>query len=99
MRISDLQTKDVVNLTNGKKLGQVMDVEFDMENGRIESFTIPHAVKFFGWLGSGTEIVIHWRHIVKIGEDVILVRLDETGLQEPFEHEGVERPLKPFRSM
>ncbi len=97
MRISELQAKDVINIYDGKKLGHVVDVEFDLQNGRIEALMIPHAMKFFGWLGSGTELVVGWRQIVKIGTDVILVRIEDgTALQEddidvPYE---VVRPVR-----
>jgi sporulation protein YlmC with PRC-barrel domain len=35
--------------------------------------------------GGGTEVVIPWRNIVKIGADVVLVRLDDTKQLRPEE--------------
>ncbi len=90
MRISELQAKDVVNMMDGKKLGHVMDVEFDMQNGRIEALLVPHAGKFFGWLGGGTELVIPWKKILKIGADVILVRLDDV---HPLHEDGYGKTI------
>lgn len=77
MKISDFQTKDVVNIVDGKKLGQISDLELDLRQGRIESIVVPSAGKFFGMFASGTEVIIPWRNIVKIGLDVVLVKLDE----------------------
>lgn len=77
MKISDFQTKDVINIVDGKKLGQIGDLELDLRQGRIEAIVIPAPGRFFGLVGNGSEVVIPWRNIVKIGEDVVLVRLDD----------------------
>ncbi|MFX3636304.1 MAG: YlmC/YmxH family sporulation protein [Candidatus Pristimantibacillus sp.] len=79
MKISDFQTKDVINIVDGKKLGQISDLELDLRQGRIDSIVIPQYTRFLGMFGGGgTEIVIPWRNIVKIGTDVVLVRMDES---------------------
>jgi YlmC/YmxH family sporulation protein len=99
MRISDLQQKDVVNIIDGKKLGHVTDVDFDMQHGRIEALFIPNEVRFFGFLGGGTELMIEWQQIVKIGTDVILVRLHTNhSNSEQFEQTIIE-PIKPVRKV
>lgn len=77
MKISDFQTKDVINITDGKLLGQISDLELDLKQGRIEAIVVPGYSKFMGLFGGGTDLVIPWRNIVKIGSDVILVKLDE----------------------
>ncbi|WP_270172178.1 YlmC/YmxH family sporulation protein [Paenibacillus sp. SYP-B4298] len=77
MKISAFQMKDVINIVDGKKIGMVSDLELDLREGRIEAIVVPHYKKF-GWLGSGTEIVIPWRNIVKIGADVVLVLIEES---------------------
>ncbi|MGO4376080.1 YlmC/YmxH family sporulation protein [Paenibacillus sp. MCAF20] len=79
MKISDFQTKDVINIVDGKKLGHISDLELDLRQGRIDSIVVPQFTKFFGVFGGGgTEVVIPWRNIVKIGADVVLVRMDDT---------------------
>ena len=78
MKISDFQTKDVINIVDGKKLGQVSDLELDLKNGRIESIVVPTNSRFFGLFGGGTDVVVPWRYIVKIGMDVVLVKLDDS---------------------
>ncbi|WP_068774439.1 YlmC/YmxH family sporulation protein [Paenibacillus sp. FJAT-26967] len=77
MKISDFQTKDVINIVDGKKLGQISDLELDLRQGRIDSIVVPNNSKFFGLFGGGTDIIIPWKHIVKIGADVVLVKLDD----------------------
>ena len=79
MKISDFQTKDVINIVDGRKLGQVSDLELDLRQGRIDAIVVPSYTKFFGLFGGGgADVVIPWRNIVKIGTDVVLVRMDDT---------------------
>jgi YlmC/YmxH family sporulation protein len=87
VKISDFQTKDVINIVDGKKLGQISDLELDLKQGRIDSIVVPAATRFFGMFGAGNDFVIPWRNIVKIGTDVVLVRLDEA---KPYRSEEGE---------
>jgi len=77
VKISDFQTKDVINIVDGRKLGHISDLELDLRQGRIDAIVVPAYTKLFGLLGSGTDVVIPWRSIVKVGTDVVLVRLEE----------------------
>jgi YlmC/YmxH family sporulation protein len=77
MKISDFQTKDVINIVDGKKLGQISDLLLDLRQGKIESVVVPHQGRFFGWFGPNGDVIIPWKNIIKIGMDVILVKLDE----------------------
>lgn len=89
MKISDFQTKDVINIVDGKKLGQVSDLDLDLRHGRIESIVVPGQSKFFGLVGGGHDVVIPWRSIVKIGLDVVLVKLDDARMYRPDEDERI----------
>jgi YlmC/YmxH family sporulation protein len=76
IKISEFQSKDVINIADGKRLGRISDLELDLNQGRVRALVIPGSGKFFGFFSSGTDIVIPWSNIVKIGLDVILVRLE-----------------------
>jgi YlmC/YmxH family sporulation protein len=76
MKISELQTKDVVNLIDGRNLGQVSDLEVAITGGNIDAIIVPGPKKFFGLMSDGKDYIIPWKNIVKIGKDVVLVRLD-----------------------
>lgn len=78
VKISDFQTKEVVNILDGKRLGQISDLEIDLRHGRVEAIVVPGPGKFLGFFASGNDYVIPWRNIVKIGKDVVLVRLEES---------------------
>ncbi len=72
---SELRTKEVINIVDGKKLGLVNDVEIDLVNGRLVAITVPGEGGLFRFLGSKNDIVIAWDEIIKIGIDVILVEV------------------------
>ena len=72
MRLSDLQSKKIINITDGKSIGNIIDVYVE-DNGSIESFIIETNKNFFS-LNKESDIKIPWKDITKIGEDVILVR-------------------------
>lgn len=69
MRLSEIQKKDLVNINTGEKVGNIIDVNID-SSGNIISFIISSGFRFF----SSDEVEITFSDIVKIGEDVILVK-------------------------
>jgi YlmC/YmxH family sporulation protein len=79
LKVSDFQVKDVVNVSDGKRLGNVEDIEINLSTGKIEAVIIGGAGKVLGIFGKDAEVVIPWQNILKIGEDVILVRYKEFG--------------------
>lgn len=76
IRISEFQVKDVVNVSDGRKLGNIGDIDIDMSTGKIQAVMISKQSRMLGLFGKEEELVIPWEQIVKIGEDVILVRAD-----------------------
>ncbi|AKF94402.1 YlmC/YmxH family sporulation protein [Brevibacillus laterosporus] len=77
VKISEFQIKEVVNIIDGKRLGQISDLEIDLKAGRVDAIVVPGEGRFFGLFAGSNEYVIPWRNIVKIGKDVVLVRLEE----------------------
>lgn len=74
-RISDLRSRDVIDVGSGKRLGFVEDVELDPTDGRIIALVVPGSTRFLGFFGRDQDYVIPWDLVVKVGEDVILVHL------------------------
>ena len=74
MRLSDLQTKKVINITDGKNIGNIID-DYVTEDGHIELFVIETNKSIFS-LNKETDIKIKWNNITKIGEDVIQIKTD-----------------------
>ncbi|MBM4764010.1 YlmC/YmxH family sporulation protein [Bacillus sp. B15-48] len=74
LKVSEFQIKDVVNIADGKKLGNIDDIDINLDTGKIESIVIGGGGRMMGFFGKDEEVVIPWANILKIGEDVILVR-------------------------
>lgn len=77
MKLSDLQNKNIVNINDGRNIGNIIDVKIDEDSGNIKSFIIEPNRNFLKFLNrSGSQDTeIHWSSITKIGEDVILVKI------------------------
>lgn len=75
VKISDLRMREVVNVTNGKKLGLIKDIEIDLDNGMIKSVVLPGSSKIMGFFGRNDDVVVPWHKIKKLGMDVILVEV------------------------
>ena len=73
MRLSDLQDKDIVNISEGKKIGSIIDVNID-EEGSMKSLVVEESK--FTLFNNKNEMEVLWKQIEKIGEDVILVKID-----------------------
>lgn len=69
-----LREKVVVNVCDGKRLGHVIDINFN-SHGQILGVIVPGDKRFIKSLSAGDSIYIPWRCIVKIGEDTLLVEL------------------------
>lgn len=73
MRLSDLQNKDIVNMEDGKKIGNIIDIIID-EKGNMDSLVVQRN-KVLNMFSNKNEIEVKWSQIKKIGEDVILVNI------------------------
>ena len=74
MRMSDLQTKKIINVSTGKNMGNIIDVDI-RENGTVEGLIVEQSKNIFS-LNRESDTKIYWDDITKIGEDVILVKRD-----------------------
>lgn len=79
MRLSELGSKEIVNLNNGGRLGLLedSDIIFEEATGKIVSllsYEKKFSLKLFGIDSDGMEIP--WDSIRKIGYDMIIVELD-----------------------
>lgn len=71
---TDLRDKEVINVCDGKRLGYISDVEFDVCEGRICAIVVPGECNILGF-SKGEDIVIPWDKIERIGDDTILVKV------------------------
>lgn len=70
MRLSELQTKEIINMSTGKRLGLIIDVIIDTK-GQIKSLILEEKK---GRRFSKEEYELDWNQINKIGDDIILAQ-------------------------
>ncbi|MFA9557375.1 YlmC/YmxH family sporulation protein [Evansella sp. AB-rgal1] len=78
LKISDIQSKDIVNLSDGRLLGHISDLDINLEKGTVEALIIGGG-RMMNLFHREQEIVIPWKNVVKIGSDVVLVRYSSSG--------------------
>ena len=69
MRLSELQTKEIVNIKDGKRIGTIIDVIVEA-NGSINKLVLEEKR---GRKFQREESEIKWSSIIKIGDDIILI--------------------------
>jgi len=74
VRLSDLQNKTIINLNDGKNIGNIIDLELN-EDGTNKGLIVEKHKFLISSLSNKKEILIKWEEIKKIGEDVILVSI------------------------
>ena len=77
MSFSELRQKDVINICDGRKLGRPIDLILN-ENACVEALIVPDGGGgVWGLLKPDRQgLVIPWRRVRRIGDDVILVEVD-----------------------
>ena len=74
LRLSDLQNKSVVNVSDGKNIGNIIDLEIK-EDGTAIGLIVEKYKFLISSFSSKKELIIKWDQIKKIGKDVILVNI------------------------
>lgn len=80
VRISDFRMREVINISDGRRLGVVEDMELDADTGMVKAIVVPGSPRFLWFFGRSEDLIIPWNKIRKIGYDVILV--DANGYME-----------------
>ena len=72
-RITDMHDKEVINISDGTRLGYVDDLEVDTCSAQLTALVISGRNRLFGILGREPDIVVQWKDIEVVGEETILV--------------------------
>lgn len=75
--LSDIRSKEIINIRSGTKLGYVDDIEFDTGDCTVKSFIIYGRYRLFGLLGKDDNVIIKCKDVEIIGTDTILVSVDD----------------------
>lgn len=88
-RYSTLRCREIINVSDGCRLGYVGDLELDLESGRVLALIVPGRGRLFGLLAAAEEYVIPWACIRRIGEDIILVDVCLEEVKRPKAKKGI----------
>ncbi|MBA4536240.1 YlmC/YmxH family sporulation protein [Bacillus aquiflavi] len=81
MKLSELSGKEIVDVKRAERLGMLgqTDLEINANTGEIQALLIPTG-KWFGFRKQqGEEIRVPWKHIKKIGSDMIIIDMNDEG--------------------
>ena len=69
----ELRAKEVVNASDGKRMGRIVDILFSREDGTISGIVVPYSKRSV--FAKSQDLFIPWACVQKVGTDVILVQL------------------------
>ena len=73
VKFTQLQCKEVICVSDGRRLGFITDVQVEIPEGRICAIVVPGPCRFLGVLGRNDDYIIPWNCIRRIGPDIVLV--------------------------
>jgi len=75
MRLSDLGDKEIINVADGSRYGDLYNAElmFEESTGKIRVIMAPEHKGRISFTGNRNYVHLPWECIKKIGEDIIIV--------------------------
>lgn len=73
-RFGEFKNKEIIDISDGAKIGYVDDIIFDTQTADVVSIVIYGRYRFLGLFGREEDMLIHWEDIEIIGMDTILVK-------------------------
>ena len=74
--LNAMRNMEVIDILTVSKIGYIIDFKIDCETNKILSLILPGEIK--SWFSKDDNIEVLWEDIVKIGNDVILVKVNQT---------------------
>lgn len=73
IKFSELQRKEVICVSDGRRLGFVADLGVEVPEGKLTAIFVPGPCRVLGLFGPRENYCIPWHCIRKIGPDILLV--------------------------
>ena len=73
VKFTQLQCKEVICVSDGRRLGYVSDVTVEIPGGEVAAIIVPGKCRCLGLAGPREDFVIPWSCIRRIGPDIVLV--------------------------
>lgn len=92
----ELRAKEVVNIYDGRCLGNITDIVIDTSCARVLGIIVPKGRKMFNLFKANSDFFIPYNRICKIGQDIILVELTTNQINSlsvnPAEQKNSSKP-------
>ena len=88
VRLTQLQCKEVICVSDGMRLGFISDVVVEVPQGEICAIVVPGPCRFLGLFGRTDDYVIPWCKICRIGPDIVLVDVKPCDCRSPRPKQG-----------
>ena len=82
-KFTDLHCKEVICVSDGRRLGFVADARIQLPEGQICAIIVPCPCRFGSLWGKQEDYVIPWNRICRIGPDIILVDIQPEDCRSP----------------
>jgi len=88
VKFTQLQCKEVICISDGRRLGFISDVQVEVPEGRVCAIVVPGPCRVLGIAGRREDYIIPWDCIRRIGPDIVLVdtKIDDCRVSR---HKGV----------
>ena len=73
IKFTQLQCKEVICVSDGRRLGFITDVQIEVPDGNICAIVVPGPCRVLGAFGRRDDFIIPWSCIRRIGPDIVLV--------------------------
>lgn len=73
MSYCELKRREVINGSDGRRMGHIIDMIFSADSGKIKGIILPYGKR--GVFSKSQDLFVPWQCVQKIGEDVILVEI------------------------
>ena len=89
VKFTQLQCKEVICISDGRRLGFIEDVEVEFPEGRICALIVPGQCRYLGIIGQRDQYCIPWHSVCKVGPDIVLVDIRPEDCRVPHRRPGL----------
>ena len=89
VKFTQLQCKEVICVSDGRRLGFIEDVEVEVPEGHICAIIVPGPCKYLGLWGKRDNFCIPWHSVRKIGPAIVLVDIRPEDCRIPPHRPGL----------
>jgi len=89
VKFTQLQCKEVICVSDGRRLGFISDVLLTVPEGTVSAIVVPGHSRALGVLGCKDDYIIPWNCIRRIGPDIVLVEVQCEDCRVPRQKQGL----------